>query len=172
MSIKSMIKPTLCSIVVALSMKSSDSNENSSLEPDDIYFNYVLNKNEIDEIEARHVEGKPYFCQRITTISSEGKETITLKYFNKDIFVLTHEIKINRNKEGYYAKSIFEDTDGDGLIERTQLNKKSYLRGIKTGDLSEIIPSQDGLFRLTDPLQQKYNHYIYQFLEDDIGFCK
>lgn len=172
MPTKPMIKATLCSIVVALFMKGSDSNENSSIEPNDIYSSYVLNKNEIDKIEARHVEGKPYLCQRIVNISPEGKETITLKYFNKDIFVLTNEVKINRNKESYYAKYIFEDVDGDGLIERTQLNKKSYLRGVKISDLDEIIPSRDDLFRLIDPLQQKYNYYIYQFLEDNIEFCK
>jgi len=179
-----MIKETLCSIIAAFSIQCSNpvqgpAQDNQS-EKTDNYSGCVLKKGDIDKIKARHVNGEPYLCQQITTELDdlgESEEVLTLRYFNKDIFVLTTEMRQRGDNEKSYIKFIFEDTNGDGLIERVQLRGESYFKGVKTGDSSNVISSDDEGFTeyfscSQNSLQQMYTEKLEQFLKDNIQLCK
>ncbi|MDP3990676.1 MAG: hypothetical protein Q8Q01_05750 [archaeon] len=179
-----MIKETLCSIIAAFSIQCSNPvqgpDQDNQSEETNNYGGCVLKKGDINKIKARHVSGEPYLCQQITTELDdleESEEVLTLRYFNKDIFVLTVEMRLKGDNERSYIKFIFEDTDGDGLIERVQLQGESYFKGVKTGDSSNIISSDDE--RFTDyfscspsSLQQMYTKKLEEFLKDNVPLCK
>ena len=174
MTIRPMIKATLCSVIVALFIDGSNPNRSYSEELPSNYPDCVLKKKDIDQIKERHVKGKPYFCQKIVNKLIDGKEIITLKYFNKDMFVLTIELTADKKENGTDVKYIFEDINGDGLTDRVQLNQKSYLRGVKTTNIDKIL-SHSPLNYLScknDLVQQMYTQNLSLFLEDNIGFCK